>query len=63
VFLTTGHSGISLAQVTGKVICDLVTTGSTAIGIEEYTVERYSAGRYLFMMSAYQNSRRPARPI
>jgi glycine/D-amino acid oxidase-like deaminating enzyme len=63
VFLTTGHSGISLAQVTGKVICDLVTTGSTSIGIEEYTVERYSAGRYLFMMSAYQHSRRPARPV
>lgn len=63
VFLTTGHSGISLAQVTGKVICDLVTTGSTSIGIEEYTVERYSAGRYLFMMSAYQQSRRPARPV
>jgi glycine/D-amino acid oxidase-like deaminating enzyme len=63
VFLATGHSGISLAQVTGKVICDLVTTGNTPIGIEEYTVERFSAGRYLFMMSAYQQSRRPARPV
>lgn len=63
VFLATGHSGISLAQVTGKVICDLVTTGSTPIAIEEFTVERYSAGRYLFMMSAYQHSRRPARPV
>jgi glycine/D-amino acid oxidase-like deaminating enzyme len=63
VFLATGHSGISLAPVTGKVICDLVTKGGTPVGIEEYTVERFSAGRYLFMMSAYQQSRRPARPV
>jgi sarcosine oxidase subunit beta len=62
VFLATGHSGMTLAQVTGKVICDLVTKGSTSSAIDEYTVERYGSGRYLFMMHAYQRSQSPARP-
>ena len=63
VFLATGHSGMTLAQVTGKVICDLVTKGSTPSAIGEYTVERYGGGRYLFMMHAYQHSQSPARPV
>ena len=61
VFLATGHSGMTLAQVTGKVICDLVTKGTTSSVIDEYTVERYGSGRYLFMMHAYQRSQSPAR--
>jgi sarcosine oxidase subunit beta len=62
VFLATGHSGMTLAQVTGKVICDLVTKGSSPIAIDEYTVERYGSGRYLFAMHAYQHSQSPAWP-
>ncbi len=54
VYLATGHSGMTLAQVTGKVISDLVATGSTPVPIQEFTVERYSSVRYKFVMSAYQ---------
>jgi glycine/D-amino acid oxidase-like deaminating enzyme len=56
VFLATGHSGITLAQVTGKVISDLVTTGSSPIPIEEYTLERFTTVRYKFAMDAYQRA-------
>lgn len=62
VFLATGHSGITLAQATGRIISDLVTKGSSPISIEEYAVERYSTVRYKFAMHAYQRSQSPVRP-
>ena len=54
VYLATGHSGMTLAQVTGKVISELVTTGRSSVPIEEFTFERYSSVRYKFVMAAFQ---------
>lgn len=63
VVLATGHSGVTLAPVTGTVVRDLVTKGSTAVDITECTVERYSSVRYNFAMHAYRRSQPPARPV
>ncbi|HSB72324.1 MAG TPA: FAD-dependent oxidoreductase [Candidatus Methylomirabilis sp.] len=54
VFLATGHSGITLAQVTGKIITELVTTGRSAIPIDEFSLERFTSVRYKFVMDAFQ---------
>jgi sarcosine oxidase subunit beta len=56
VLLATGHSGITLAQVTGKVISELATQGRTSTPIEEYTLERYTSVRYKFAMEVYARS-------
>jgi sarcosine oxidase subunit beta len=56
VLLATGHSGITLAQVTGKIITELVTTGNSSIPIDEYTLERFTSVRYKFAMDAYQRA-------
>ncbi len=53
VFLATGHSGITLAQVTGKVISELVTRGRTSTPLDEFTLERFTSVRYKFAMEAY----------
>ncbi len=53
VFLATGHSGITLAQVSGKVISELVTRGSTSTPLDEFTLERFTSVRYKFAMEAY----------
>ena len=55
--LATGHSGITLAQVTGKIITELVTKGRSSIPIDEYSLLRFSAGRYYFEMDAYRRLR------
>jgi sarcosine oxidase subunit beta len=56
VLLATGHSGITMAQVTGRIITELVTTGSSSIPIDEYTLERFTTVRYRFAMDAYQRA-------
>ncbi|UCF92885.1 MAG: FAD-binding oxidoreductase [Desulfobacterales bacterium] len=40
-YVTVGHSGITLAPVTGKVLADLITTGHTDIPLDPYRVERF----------------------
>jgi glycine/D-amino acid oxidase-like deaminating enzyme len=55
--MATGHSGITLAQVTGKIIREIVTTGHSSIPIDEYHLLRFSAGRYYFDMDAYRRAR------
>ncbi len=56
VLLATGHSGITLAQVTGKVISEFVTTGGSSTPIEEFTLERFTSVRYKFAMDAFQHA-------
>ena len=56
VLLATGHSGITLAQVTGKIITELVTTGNSSIPIDEYTLERFTTLRYKFSMDCYERA-------
>jgi glycine/D-amino acid oxidase-like deaminating enzyme len=56
VLLATGHSGITLAQATGKIIAELVTTGNSSIPIDEYTLERFTTVRYKFTMDSYQRA-------
>jgi len=56
VLLATGHSGITTAQVTGRIVTELVTTGNSSIPIDEYTLERFTTVRYKFAMDAYQQA-------
>ncbi len=56
VLLATGHSGITLGQVTGHVVANLVTKGASSIPIDEYTLERYGSVRYKFAMESYRRA-------
>ena len=56
ILLATGHSGITLAEVTGRVIAELVVSGKSSIPIEEYSLERFTSGRYHFAMECYHRT-------
>jgi glycine/D-amino acid oxidase-like deaminating enzyme len=56
VLLATGHSGMTLAQVTGKVISDIVTKGGSPTPLEEFTLERFTSIRYSFAMDMFQRA-------
>jgi glycine/D-amino acid oxidase-like deaminating enzyme len=45
-YIAVGHSGITLAPVTGQVFCDLITTGRTSLPIEPYTLKRFTEADY-----------------
>jgi sarcosine oxidase subunit beta len=53
VLLATGHSGITLAEITGRILTELVLTGKSSIPIEEYSLERFTSARYQFSMECY----------
>jgi glycine/D-amino acid oxidase-like deaminating enzyme len=40
-YVTVGHSGITLAPLTGKIFTELITQGHTDIPIDKYRVERF----------------------
>ncbi len=40
-YVAVGHSGITLAPITGKIFTDLITTGQTDVPIAEYGLERF----------------------
>jgi len=40
-YVAVGHSGITLAPVTGKIFSELITKGKTDIDLDEYRVERF----------------------
>jgi sarcosine oxidase subunit beta len=44
-YLAVGHSGITLAPVTGKIFTDLITKGQTDVPIAEYGLERFHGSR------------------
>ena len=64
--MATGHSGISLAQVTGKIVADLVTTGKSSIPIAEWDFMRFTGYQHAYAVEAYNVFRathnRPSTP-
>ncbi len=56
--IATGHSGYTLAQITGTLIAELITQGTTSIPIESFAVNRFRDGRYNFAMHAFHSERR-----
>ena len=40
-YIAVGHSGITLAPITGKIFSELITTGKTDILIDEYRLDRF----------------------
>lgn len=40
-YVAVGHSGVTLAPVTGKALTDLITGGRTDLPISEYSMERF----------------------
>ncbi len=40
-YVAVGHSGITLAPVTGKIFSELITQGHTDVPLDEYRVERF----------------------
>jgi len=41
-YMAVGHSGITLAPITGKIFTDLITKGQTDVPIAEYGLERFN---------------------
>jgi glycine/D-amino acid oxidase-like deaminating enzyme len=41
-YVAVGHSGITLAPVTGKIFADLITQGHTDVPLDVYRVERFA---------------------
>ena len=44
-YVAVGHSGITLAPVTGKIFTDLITRGHTDVPLEHYRVERFTENK------------------
>jgi sarcosine oxidase subunit beta len=42
-YVAVGHSGITLAPITGQVFLDLVTTGRSSLPVEPYGLSRFAA--------------------
>lgn len=45
-FIAVGHSGITLAPITGQVFLDLITTGHTSLPVEPYGLARFTERDY-----------------
>jgi sarcosine oxidase subunit beta len=44
LYIAVGHSGITLAPLTGKIFADLITAGRTDMDLGPYSLSRFSAG-------------------
>ena len=42
LYLAVGHSGFTLAPITGKIFSELITQGHTDVAIDEYRIERFN---------------------
>jgi sarcosine oxidase subunit beta len=49
-----GHSGVSLAPITGELISEEITTGKTSWSLAEYNLSRFRRTRMIFLRSAYR---------
>ncbi len=45
-YVAVGHSGITLAPITGQVFLDLVTTGRSSLPVEPYGLSRFAAADF-----------------
>lgn len=45
-YIAVGHSGITLAPITGQVFLDLITTGHTSLPVEPYGLARFTEPDY-----------------
>jgi glycine/D-amino acid oxidase-like deaminating enzyme len=46
-YVAIGHSGITLAPITGKIFSDLITKGKTDIPITEFGIDRFQ-GNHIY---------------
>jgi sarcosine oxidase subunit beta len=60
--VAAGHSGITLAQITGKLIMEYMTTGATSIPLDPYRIHRFREVRYHFTLEAFHRFRQEYRP-
>ena len=44
-YIAVGHSGVTLAPVTGKIFTDLITQGQTDVPLEHYRAERFKENK------------------
>lgn len=45
-YIAVGHSGITLAPITGQIFLDLITTGHTSLPVEPYGLARFTEPDY-----------------
>ncbi|RMF86623.1 MAG: FAD-binding oxidoreductase, partial [Nitrospinota bacterium] len=60
--VATGHSGITLAQITGKLIAEYITTGTTSLPLAPYSIHRFQEVRHHFTMEAFHRFRQEHKP-
>ena len=57
-FVAVGHSGITLAPITGQVFLDLVTKGRTDLPIGPYSLSRFTAADFEWMREPVKGAAR-----
>lgn len=62
VWIATGHSGITLAPLTGEAIARWITEGAPGYALEEFQLGRFARAEYAYAMSAFGHDQAAARP-
>jgi len=57
-FVAVGHSGITLAPITGQVFLDLITKGRTDLPIGPYSLSRFTSADYEWMREPIKGAAR-----
>ncbi len=57
-FVAVGHSGITLAPITGQVFLDLITKGRTDLPIAPYSLSRFTAADFEWMSEPVKGAAR-----
>ncbi len=60
--VATGHSGITLAQITGKLIMEYITTGRPSLSLEPYSIHRFREVRHHFAVESFHWYREMYKP-
>ncbi len=55
-YVAVGHSGITLAPITGQVFLDLITTGRTSLPIAPYSLARFTAADHAWAREPVKGS-------
>jgi sarcosine oxidase subunit beta len=58
-YVAVGHSGITLAPITGQVFLDLITTGRTALPVAPYGLQRFTAADHAWARAPVKDSAGP----
>lgn len=54
--VATGHSGVTLAEMIGRVMADLVVEGESSVDIDHYRPDRFKGDQMSYLMKMYRQA-------